>query len=204
MVWRVLFRRCPTRSMTVVGDLAQTGASWGPDTWADLFDRHAPNRWRKAELTVNYRTPAEIMEVAARVLAAAAPELVPPTSVRSTGTAPVVVSVDNVAELAPRALETAVALQNEIGGAVAVISPPSLATALGAMLEDDMHLDAPVSVIEVGSVKGLEFDGVVVVEPGLIANESPQGLKALYVALTRATKRLTIVAAHPLPAVLGL
>ena len=59
--------------MTVVGDLAQTGASWGPDSWAELFDRHAANRWRKAELTVNYRTPAEIMEVATAVLASAAP-----------------------------------------------------------------------------------------------------------------------------------
>ena len=64
MAWRVLFRRCPSKSMTVVGDLAQTGASWGPASWAELFDRHAPNRWRRAELTVNYRTPAEIMEVA--------------------------------------------------------------------------------------------------------------------------------------------
>ena len=71
----------------VVGDLAQTGASWGPASWADLFDHHAPNRWRRAELTVNYRTPAEIMEIATAVLASAAPGVVPPRSMRDEETA---------------------------------------------------------------------------------------------------------------------
>jgi hypothetical protein len=80
----------------------------------------------------------------------------------------------------------------------------SLAGPLGAAKEDDVSLEDGVSVVPVGSVKGLEFDGVVVVEPGQIADESPQGLRALYVSLTRATKRLTIVHAEPLPAVLGL
>src|SRR5207302_11473948 len=72
MAWRVLMRRCPNRSMTIVGDLAQTGASWGPASWAELFDRHAPNRWRRAELTVDYRPPTGIMEVATAGLASAA------------------------------------------------------------------------------------------------------------------------------------
>ncbi|HEX7167349.1 MAG TPA: ATP-binding domain-containing protein, partial [Acidimicrobiales bacterium] len=100
-------------------------------------------------------------------------------------------------------LATAATLHEEIGGTVAVVCPPSLAESLGALREEEISLDAPVSVIEIGSVKGLEFDAVVVVEPGLVANESPQGMKALYVALTRATKRLTIVAAGPLPPVLA-
>src|SRR3954453_21194148 len=111
MAWRVLFRRCPSRSMTVVGDLAQTGASWGPASWAELFDRHAANRWRRAELTVNYRTPAEIMEVATAVLATAAPGVAPPRSMREEGVHPWAVQTSRgdmvavVAEACRRELE---------------------------------------------------------------------------------------------------
>jgi DNA helicase IV len=69
MAWRMLMRRSPSRSMTVVGDMAQTGAAWGPGSWAAALDPYAAGRWRVEELTVNYRTPAEIMAVAADVLA---------------------------------------------------------------------------------------------------------------------------------------
>src|SRR3954466_12348533 len=68
MQWRMLARRCPSRSMTVVGDIAQTSAPWGATSWAEVFDPIAPGRWRSAELTVNYRTPTEVMAVAADVL----------------------------------------------------------------------------------------------------------------------------------------
>ena len=205
MQLRMLSRRSLGGSMTVVGDVGQATGPFSPSSWDEVL-AHLPSRKppRLVELSVNYRTPSEIMEVAARVLAAAAPELVPPSSVRSTGVGPRVHRVDDVASIAAVTREVAAALSAEVDGTVAVICPPSLASSLGAALEDDIDLDAPVSVIEVGSVKGLEFDGVIVVEPGLIANESRQGLKALYVSLTRATKRLTIVAAHPLPPVLGL
>ena len=73
MEWRMLMRRCRRRSMTLVGDLAQAGSDSGVRSWAELLDRYAPGRWRTAELTVNYRTPAEIMAVAADVLAAIDP-----------------------------------------------------------------------------------------------------------------------------------
>ena len=205
MQLRMLSRRSLGGSMTVVGDIGQATGPFSPSAWSEVLV-HLPSRKpsRLVELSVNYRTPSEIMEVAARVLAAAAPELVPPSSVRSTGIGPQVRHVSDPSTIASVALEAAAALAAEVQGTVAVICPPSLASPLGAAFEDDVDLDAPVSVIEVGSVKGLEFDGVIVVEPGLIANESRQGLKALYVSLTRATKRLTIVAAHPLPPVLGL
>jgi len=213
MQLRMLSRRSLGGSMTVVGDVGQATGPFSPSSWHDVL-AHLPSRKpaRIVELTVNYRTPSEIMDVAARVLRAAAPELIPPQSVRSTGVAPAVVrapAVDGaggaaIAAVASTALETARAMHDELGGTIAVICPPSLSVALGAALEDDVSLDAPVSVIAVGSVKGLEFDGVVVVEPALIADESPQGMKALYVALTRATKRLSVVAGGPLPPVLGL
>jgi DNA helicase IV len=204
MQLRMLARRSLGGSMTVVGDVGQATGPFASSSWADVL-AHLPSRKpaRVVELTVNYRTPSEIMDVAARVLRAAAPELEPPRSVRSTGVAPSVVRV-GAGDVAATALDVARSLHDELGGTIAVICPPSLSAPLGAALEDDVSLDAPVSVIPVGSVKGLEFDGVVVVEPALIADESPQGMKALYVSLTRATKRLSLVAAGPLPPVLGL
>jgi DNA helicase IV len=208
MQLRMLSRRSLGGSMTVVGDVGQATGPFSPSSWDDVL-AHLPSRKepRVVELTVNYRTPSEIMDVAARVLSAAAPDLVPPRSVRSTGVHPAVVGVPSPAspaDVAAIALSTARSLHDELGGTVAVVCPPSMSVALGAALEDEVSLDAPVSVIAVGSVKGLEFDGVVVVEPALIADESPQGLKALYVSLTRATKRLALVSARPLPPVLGL
>ncbi|HWB35418.1 MAG TPA: helicase, partial [Rugosimonospora sp.] len=80
MAWRLLMRRCPSRSMTIVGDVAQTGALAGAGSWADVLRPYLADRWRHAELTVNYRTPAEIMELAAGVLAEIDPALAPPRS----------------------------------------------------------------------------------------------------------------------------
>ena len=205
MQLRMLARRSLGGSMTIVGDIGQATGPFSPSDWGDVL-AHLPNRKpaRQVELTVNYRTPSEIMEVAARVLAQAAPHLVPPQSVRSAGFGPAVRRVDGGEDVTEVALAVAASLQEELQGAVAVICPPSLAGPLGAAREDDVSLEDEVSIVPVGSVKGLEFDGVVVVEPGLIADESPQGLRALYVSLTRATKRLTIVHESPLPPVLGL
>ena len=191
--------------MTIVGDIGQATGPFSPSGWGDIL-AHLPNRKpaREVELTVNYRTPSEIMEVAARVLAKAAPHLVPPQSVRSAGVGPAVRPVGGGEDVTEVALAVASSLREEVQGTVAVICPPSLAGPLGAAREDDVSLEDEISIVPVGSGKGLEFDGVVVVEPGLVADESPQGLRALYVSLTRATKRLTIVHESPLPAVLGL
>jgi DNA helicase IV len=209
MVWRVLFRRCPSKSMTVVGDLAQTGASWGPASWAELFDRHAANRWRKAELTVNYRTPAEIMEIATAVLATAAPGVTPPRSMRDEGVPPWALEAP-AAEL-PGVVADAVRRElAEIGdGRLAVIAPAAdaerLARELAAALPDvtvgdhTAPLDAVVAVLDVAETKGLEFDGVLVVEPAAIVAQSERGMSDLYVALTRATRRLGVVHTKPLP-----
>jgi DNA helicase IV len=205
MQLRMLARRSLGGSMTIVGDVGQATGPFSPSGWGDIL-AHLANRKpsREVELTVNYRTPSEIMEVAARVLAKAAPHLVPPQSVRSAGFGPAVRRIGEGEDITEVALAVAAALREDVRGTVAVICPPSLAGPLGAAREDDVSLEDEVSIVPVGSVKGLEFDGVVVVEPGLIADESPQGLRALYVSLTRATKQLTIVHESPLPAVLGL
>jgi DNA helicase IV len=209
MQLRMLTRRSLSGSMTVVGDIAQATGHHAPSGWADVT-RHLPDRKPAhiVELSVNYRTPAEIMEVASRVLAAVSPELRPPQSVRSTGQAPVFVDAAD-SELTEAVAAAVRAQKGDVGGGtVAVISPPSRVDALAAGLRDAGlevgsaeadGLDTPVTLIPVTVVKGLEFDGVVVVEPAAIVEESPQGLHALYVALTRATKTLTVVHAQPLP-----
>ena len=195
--------------MTVVGDLAQTGASWGPASWAELFDRHAPNRWRRAELTVNYRTPAEIMEVATAVLARAAPGVVPPRSMRDEGVPPWAVRSspgEMVAAVADAVRRELAAIGD---GRVAVIAPGAVAEGLARELaaalpeatvgDRTAPLDGLVAVLGVAETKGLEFDGVIVVEPATIVGESERGMSDLYVALTRATRRLGVVHTDPLP-----
>jgi DNA helicase IV len=213
MAWRMLLRRCPTRSMTVVGDVAQTGAPWGAGSWARALDPHAPGRWRVAELTVNYRTPAEIMAVAADVLAAVAEGLEPPRSVREAGTAPWRVRLDPD-ELPARLPEVVAAEAAAVGdGKLAVVVPAARAPELGRLLaaalpaataaQGPAVLDAPVAVLTATQAKGLEFDAVVVVEPAEILDGSPRGGNDLYVALTRATARLGVVHTGPLPAALA-
>jgi DNA helicase IV len=213
MAWRVLMRRCPTRSMTVVGDVAQTGAPWGAGSWARSLDPHAAGRWRVAGLTVNYRTPAEIMAVAADVLAGVDEDLQPPRSVREAGTAPWHLRLDP-AELAARLPEVVAEEAAAVGdGKLAVVVPAARAPELGRLLvgalpaataaQGPAVLDAPVAVLTVPQVKGLEFDAVVVVEPAEILGGSSRGGNDLYVALTRTTGRLGVVHSGRLPAVLA-
>src|SRR5579884_163325 len=162
-----------------------------------------------AQLSVNYRTPSEVMEVAVRVLASADPGLTAPTSVRSTGIPPRAVGVDGT-DLATTVAEVARAEAAEVGGGtVAILCPDSwvgdLARDLaGAGLEFALGevdgLDQAVTLLPVGVAKGLEFDSVVLVEPAAVLDDAVQGMRALYVALTRTTRRLTVVHSRPLPA----
>ena len=213
MAWRMLLRRCPTRSMTVVGDVAQTGAPWGAGSWARALDPHAAGRWRVAGLTVNYRTPAEIMAVAADVLATVDGDLEPPRSVREAGTAPWHLRLDP-AELPARLPAVVAEEAAAVGdGKLAVLVPATRALELGRLLvaalpaataaQGPAVLDAPVAVLTVTQAKGLEFDTVVVVEPAAILGGSSRGGNDLYVALTRATQRLGVVHGGPLPAALA-
>jgi DNA helicase IV len=206
---RMLARRSLTGSMTIVGDVAQATGQWAP-AWDDIL-AHLPihRGLRRSELSVNYRTPQEVMDVAARVLAEAAPELSPSRSVRATGEHPRFLRVDEPgAEVARVVIDERVDLG---GGTVAVVCPPTLAPALAGGLDDagiafgdpdHQGLDEQVTLVPVDLVKGLEFDVVVVVEPARIVRESPQGLRALYVALTRSTRRLIVVHAEELPSCL--
>ncbi len=212
MQWRMLARRCPSGSMTIVGDLAQATGVWAPGSWDEVV-AHLPRRRdpRVVRLTVNYRTPAEVMKVAARILAEAAPELTPPVPVRRSGVAPVFSRVgadDLVAEAAAAVRDE---IEHVTPGKVGVVAPAALLGALAASVgpalaaagTDAAVLDAPAAVLPLATAKGLEFDSVVVVEPAAVAAESPQGLRALYVAVTRTTQRLRVVHAQELPAALA-
>ncbi|MFF5564835.1 HelD family protein [Streptomyces sp. NPDC012623] len=199
MAWRLLMRRSPNRSMTLVGDPAQTGDAAGCDSWSQILEPYVQDRWELTRLGVNYRTPAEIMEVAAEVRRTADPLFEPPASVRSTGEGPVVRSA-LTAELARRAGEMATSLASDQPGEgrLAIIAPTPLLPALAAELPDAAggdtpDLTRPVVLLDARRAKGLEFDTVVVVDPEAIMDGSPRGTNDLYVALTRATQRLAVV-----------
>ncbi|HZT65913.1 MAG TPA: ATP-binding domain-containing protein [Acidimicrobiales bacterium] len=213
MQLRMLARRSISGSMTVVGDVAQATGSRAPSGWDDVLAYLSPRRPATvAQLSVNYRTPSEVMEVAVRVLASADPGLTAPTSVRSTGIPPRAVGVDGT-DLATTVAEVARAEAAEVGGGtVAILCPDSwvgdLAPDLaGAGLEFALGevdgLDQAVTLLPVGVAKGLEFDSVVLVEPAAVLDDAVQGMRALYVALTRTTRRLTVVHSRPLPAELA-
>ncbi|MBL1073954.1 AAA family ATPase [Nocardia sp. 2] len=184
MDWRVLMRRCPSKSFTVVGDLAQRRSAAGATAWGDMFDRYVPGRWVYRSLTVNYRTPAEIMAVAAAVLAEFAPEVRAPESVRACGVQPW------TEELTSAEIPSAIAefVREEAGreGTSIVIGPPGMP-----------------GTVPASATKGLEFDAVLVVDPERILADGPRGAAELYVALTRATQRLGVLHEGPLPQALA-
>jgi len=212
MQLRSVSRRSLSGSITIVGDIGQATGPWAPDSW-DEVTAHLPGQRppRLVELTVSYRTPAEVVEVAARVLARTAPGLRPPTPVRRTGVTPHFEQVEPV-RLAERVAALATQACRDVApGTAAVLAPASLVADLAVALDaagvqaTDPRRDglgAPLSLLPVDLANGLEFDAVVVVEPAAIVEESPQGLRALYVALTRPTRRLAVIHTRPLPVAL--
>jgi DNA helicase IV len=210
MQLRMLERRSLNGSMTIVGDIAQATGQWAHANWDEILE-HLPVKRppRRAELTLGYRLPAPNMALAARVLREAAPDLTPPRSVRDDGTTPRILRAPTPEMMLHEVVDaTRVELSAVEPGQVAVICPSSLVEAVSAALDDagiahgqaTRHgLDQQVTVVPVGLVKGLELDASVVVEPAAIVDEEAQGLRALYVALTRATKRLALVHHRELP-----
>nr|WP_120492354.1 ATP-binding domain-containing protein [Corynebacterium lactis] len=198
MAWRMIRRRSPNGWMTLVGDVAQTGSPAGAEAWGDVLEPIVGKRWRLHELSVNYRTPQEIMDVAATLLPHIAPDLQPPRSIRSVGRGPVVVG-------SLREAKALVEGASEAGRLWAIIAPTAQLDEVrgeaGRLWGAADTASAPLAtprVYDISQAKGLEFDEVIVVNPDEIAGSSPQGLQDLYVALTRATQGLTIVQREPL------
>ena len=213
MMWRLLHRRCPARSWTVVGDLAQRGSVAGATDWHAALDRVAGGRVRVRELTVSYRTPERVMAVADAMAEANELPVTPVVSIRPGEHDPrrrrrahrdATAVVDVVTELVDRRHDAAGSV-----GTVAVVAPAdethdlleALSEALPGQVGDGRRgLSALVSVLAPDEVKGLEFDDVVVVEPAAFVVASRRGVSDLYVALSRPTGRLVVVHHDPLPA----
>ncbi|MFJ4965386.1 HelD family protein [Streptomyces sp. NPDC088729] len=198
MAWRLLMRRSPTRSLTLVGDPAQTSEEAGVGSWQEILRPYVGDRFEHVKLTVNYRTPAEIMELAAAVVREKDPAFEPPGAVRSTGRTPWRRNAG--ADLAG-AVARAVVEMTPGEGRLAVIAPRELHEEIAAPLDGvaaggEPDLTRPVVLLDPRQAKGLEFDHVLVVEPGRY------GTSDLYVALTRATQRLGVIHREELPAAL--
>ena len=194
MQWRAVARRCPTQSFTLAGDEAQAVRAGAAATWDRILaalDSRAPGSVTRHELTVNYRTPAEVMELAARLLEQFAPHLHPARSVRTAG-------------VGPRRLHTGGRAAGRGGDRGRGRRHPAARSGPGWWRWShpstwSADRDSGAEHLTAVDAKGLEFDGVVVADPEAIVRESPgaTGMARLYVALTRATTRLTILAPTP-------
>ncbi len=195
MQWRLLIRRCPSKSFTLVGDMAQATGAAVSRSWAEALSPHVGDAWTRRDLTINYRTPARVMEHACAMLDAAGYPTTPPTSVRE-GDDPVRVELADPGDLTSL---VAGEVQQVGEGRVAVITSarenPTVRELLAPWIPvvDDVLL-SPLVVLTAEQAKGLEFDRVVVVDPAAIAAEGSHGARALFVAMTRPTQRLVLAA----------
>ncbi len=215
---RAIGRRCATGAATVLGDIAQGTTPWAATSWPELLKHLGKPDAAVRELDVGYRVPRQILDYASRLLPSIAPGLAPARSLRADAAALSVVKVTEGELGAWVAAGCATALERP--GSVAVICAdaqvPEVSSALaaagfafsvlGAPEPDtsEMSGDGRLAIVPVTLAKGLEFDHVVLVEPGRIATGEAYGLRRLYVALTRAVSRLTVFHAEPLPAELLL
>jgi DNA helicase IV len=210
MQLRMLARRTRRHSMTVLGDLAQATGPASPRSWEEsLVHLGQPANAERAELTIGYRLPGSILDLANRLLPYAAGDVTPSRSVRDSGDPPDVHHFQRH-ELVDAVAEHAVALAKEMA-TVAVITDVTRVTEMRAALEDrgimlaepgETSPDSHLMVVPAPLAKGLEFDAVIVVEPAEIAEHEPHGLRMLFVALTRAVQHLAIAHCRPLPPML--
>ncbi len=201
MQWRALIRRCPSRSFTIVGDVAQAGSAAGATSWEEMLDPLFADRWRLEELTVNYRTPAQVSRAAEEMAVAHGLPVTFSRAVRESQwpvrrtTAGADVAADTVA---------AVTRDRDIdaNGTCAVIAPAEHIDAIKAALaahfgtevaQSSLGLSHSISVLTPREAKGLEFDSVIVVDTDRILANEVRGAAALYVAMTRPTQRLHLL-----------
>ena len=203
MQWRLLARRCPMKSFTIVGDIAQSSRRDAAGSWASVLAPEFGDRWRLEELTVNYRSPARVMRWAAQVARAAGLEVSHPRAVREGDHRPRLVTEPG-GDVAALALEAVEVERNRVPEALtAVIAPAGqtgeLLTALRERWGEAAVDTAPLPGVEIvvatpWETKGLEFDTVVLVSPERIVDDARGVVGDLYVAMTRATQSLSVVA----------
>jgi len=205
---RAIGRRCTTGAATVLGDLAQGTTAWATTSWEALLTHLGKDGVQVRELSVGYRVPRQILDYASALLAFIAPELSPASSLRTDPGSLEVVRADSAGDLDELVtLACSEALTQP--GSVAVVAADPQVPALGRTLAEagieagEPGADSRLTLIPVTLVKGLEFDHVIVIEPGRIVAAEARGLQRLYVALTRAVSRLTVLYADPLPPALA-
>ena len=209
MQLRMVTRRSLSGSMTVVGDIAQATGPLAANDWNDVLE-HLPTKKdpRVVGLSVGYRIPAQIMELADKVMLAATPGLRAPRSVREGDEGPAIIPVAAGASLVDAVVACAADVTARGGGRAAIIcaedSIEEISNALNTAgikhgLARAAGLDQDLSIVPATMAKGLELDDVIVVEPAAVVAEDPQGLRLLYVTLTRSTRSLSIVHQQPLP-----
>ncbi len=208
MALRMLARRAPSGSITVLGDLAQSTAPGGQESWDTVVDDlGSPASQHLAELDVGYRVPGPILDAASLLLPLAAPHVAPTRSIRTAGEPPWVTRTGQGAALLDEVVARARLLAEE-WTSTAVIAPRSLAgDVLSALVAGGVDagaaerggLDRDVAVVDPPTAKGLEFDAVVVVEPARFLEEEPLGARLLYIAMTRCVQHLSVVHAADLP-----
>ncbi|MCO5994755.1 HelD family protein [Actinoallomurus rhizosphaericola] len=205
---RSLARRCPSGSMTVLGDLAQATGVHPYGRWNELAETLAgPDGWHLEELTVGYRLPDEVMRLAAPLAAYIAPSITFPESIRPEGGNPIRFIQVTASELLDSALSEVLALaaaEAATDRSTALILPDDedlIEQARSRLAERREDPLGAVQVLSSSETKGLEFDHVVVAEPAAIAREAA-GARRLYIAITRCTQSLTIVHEESLPGIL--
>ena len=210
MQLKMASRRSLNGSMTIVGDIAQATGPLAPNEWADVLE-HLPDRRdpRVIGLSVGYRIPGQIMQLANKVMAVATPGLRSPESVRVGEVEPAIVAAASGDLLGDAVADHVAAMRDAMpSGSLGVVAPDGLLDRLSEALTaaginhgtaTRTGLDSGVTLVPVSVVKGLELDGVVVVEPSRIVSDQEHGMRALYVALTRSTQRLVVVHADELP-----
>ncbi|MGO8894672.1 MAG: HelD family protein [Streptosporangiaceae bacterium] len=203
MECRALGRRCSTGAATVLGDLAQGTTPWAAPSWESLLANLGKPETGVRELSIGYRVPQQILDYASTLLAVIAPELKPASSLRADPGALDLIRVPAAA--LGQALVTACRQARSRPGSVGVIAADPQVPALGRALEaaglayGAPGADSALTLVPVTLAKGLEYDHVVVVEPARIAGAEARGLQRLYMALTRAVSRLTVLYSEPLP-----
>jgi DNA helicase IV len=209
MQFRMVARRAPAGSLTILGDLAQTTGAWSYRSWDEIL-QHLPAAApiRRDELTLGYRAPGQVLDLASRLLPVAAPAVRPTQSIRRGRREPRMIRVDP-GRLLRESVREAIELAGE-NFLVGLVVPTSHLAPMAAevrgnhqigLLERD-GMERPITVVSAVAVKGLEFDAVVVVEPAAIAGDDARGLRLLYVAMTRPIQHLSMVHSEPLPALL--
>ncbi|MDO5067982.1 MAG: AAA family ATPase [Propionibacteriaceae bacterium] len=195
MQWRMLRRRGPQASWTLVGDPAQSSYPDAAEAERALDDLVGRAPLRRFTLSTNYRSPAEVFNLAAKVITRVFPEAMLPKAVRTTGLEPKLVSTEP-ARLGEAVKEQLLTLAGQVSGTIGVVVPPSRLREVQRLTMSDPRLAAledRLLVVTALQAKGLEYDGVLVVSPDEITAEAPGGERVLYVALTRATQRMTVL-----------